>query len=197
MSDPAKGRDGRKRAGSRKAAPRDWAGVKARFVAADMTTREFAAAEGIPYSTIAKRAAADGWDAARAKAREKAAAGVVDKAVRHRIRSESEIDGQAHRAASRFARHVGRMLTGVERLTLDDAQKVKAAVEALEKAHRLARVTAHLPAEPTATIAEQRVEVIVRGVDEFGEAYEERPDSDGGPERLQADGDAGGVPPVA
>lgn len=149
MSDPTKGRDERKRVGSGPEAPRDWTGVKARFVASDLSTREFAVAEGIPYSTIAKRAAAYGWDAAREQKRTRVAVGVVDKAVKHRIRSEAVIDGTAHRAAYRLSRTVDRLLRDADKaLTIDDLPKLKTAAETLEKVHRLARLTAHLPAEP-------------------------------------------------
>jgi hypothetical protein len=173
----------------------DWHALRAEWVAGSDTLADFARVKGLPVVSVRRRAAAEGWTAQREASKAKVAAGVVEGAVRHRIRTESQIDGQAHRAASRFARHVGRMLAGVERLTLDDAAKVKAAVEALEKAHRLARVTAHLPAEPRPDGGDAtRVEVVIRGVDEHGELYEVAGDG-ARPVGLPADGDAGEVPP--
>ncbi len=153
MGGPEKGRDepapNRRLSGG----PRhlDWHALRSQFVASDEALEPFAARVGIAYSTARVRAKREGWQALREAARTKVAAGTVARVVRQRIRSESEIDGQAHRAAGKFARHVGRMLDGVEKLTLDNAPKVKAAAEALALLHRLARVTAHLPAEPVAT----------------------------------------------
>lgn len=144
MSGPETGRDGRKQPGSAREAGRDWTAVRARFVAANITTREFAAAEGIPYSTIAKRAAADGWDAAREAAREKVASGVVRKAVANRIRSESELDGEAHTAAGEAMAKAREMLGECA-----SPQELKAAVEAMEKAYRLARMSGRFTPEPT------------------------------------------------
>jgi hypothetical protein len=188
-----------KQAESSATAPRDWLALRAKFAAGVLTTRDFAKAEGIPYPTIARQAAANGWDDARKAFRTKAAAKVESKALKHRIATEEVIDGTAHRAALRFARAARNALQAAEKVTLDDAPKLKALVETLEKAHRLARVTAHLPAEPVpAAAAPKAMTVIIRGLDEHGETVDEHAGSHGeaggGPAELPADAVAGEVP---
>ena len=202
MSGADKGRERSQRGGNAKPARRqhDWIALRTEWAAGDLSLRAFAAAHDMDPTLIAKRASRDGWVAAREALRGKVAAGAERKVVAHRIRAESEIDGQAHRAAGRFARTVGALLkratTGEARVSLDDAPKLKALVETLEKAHRLARVTAHLAPEPVAQVVQSRQVVIVRGVDADGLEYVERlSDADSGPAGLPADEDTGGVHP--
>jgi G:T/U-mismatch repair DNA glycosylase len=182
----------------------DWPALRARFVAGDETLEAFAKREGIASSTVRERAKREGWQAQRKAAGEKVAAGTVAAVVKQRIRSETYIDGQAHRAAVRFGGSVRGMLVGPNgepvQVSLDDAPKVKAAVEALEKLHRLARITAHLPAEPAAAAVNDgpEGEIVVRRRRPDGSAVEVTLAADaaprGGPDGLHADGDSVAVP---
>lgn len=154
MSDPAKGRTGRQRATSDQPATRhDWQALKARFVAGDLSLRAFAAAEDMDETTVAKRASRDGWTAAREASRSKVAAGVVKAHEKRRIRDESELDGEAHEAAGKMMAKACEMLDVCE-----TPQELKATVEAMKEAYRLARITARFTADPTPAVAE----------DEFG-----------------------------
>lgn len=126
----------------------DWPALRARFVAGSESLDAFAAREGIDPGTVRRQAAREGWKAQRKAAGAKVAAGTVAAVVRQRIRSEAYIDGQAHRAALKVARIGRKLLDGI-----DDPTKLKAAVEAIERAHRLARITAHLPEVPVSAAA--------------------------------------------
>jgi hypothetical protein len=189
-----------KRAGSkseaRTEAARDWDAIRRRYVTGAESTREVAAATGVSYSTVAKRSASEHWDAERnawrAKAHERATAAAIER----RVRSEAEIDGDAHEGALAVVRKALDLLDAQ-----DDPAKIKAVVEALEKAHRLARITARLPAEPVTSVAQQEVSVLVRYRDEDGMVREERADGRdaaeaprGGSDGSQADAQPSEVP---
>jgi hypothetical protein len=146
----------------------DWTALRARFVASDGTLREFGEAEGVSWSALSERSSKEGWVAAREAHRTKVAASALAARAKDQSATEAEIDGLAHAAALKLARKLVDMIDGVEEPT-----QAKDVAKALADTHRLARITAHLPAEPVPTVAKQELTIVVRGVDENDQPTED------------------------
>lgn len=180
------------------AAPRsktDIVEAKRRYVTGNESLLQIAAATGWSLDALKKRSASEGWDAERTAWRAKTHERATAAAIERRVRSEAEIDGDAHEGALAVVRKALELLDAQ-----DDPAKIKAVVEALEKAHRLARITARLPAEPV-SVAQQEISVLVRYRDEDGMVREERADGRdaaeaprGGSDGPQADAQPSEIP---
>jgi hypothetical protein len=138
--------------------------LRTRFATSTLTVAAFATAEDVPYSTAVRYSSADDWDGARRKYQMDRAAESRKASLERSVKVETELDEKAHHAAVKLTEVAAGILKTVSDtheaslaakgpgiLTLHDAPRLKLLVETLEKAHRLARITAHLPAEPLPT----------------------------------------------
>lgn len=199
---------GRGTDGAREAtAPRDWTTARDRYVTGNEGHRAIAAALGVSSTSLSAAAKREDWAAAREAFRARASkavetAGVKARVARYPIQAEADIDGQAHDVAKRLGRLARGLLKALVKdgkplLSIDDAPKLKALVEAIEKAHRLARMTAHLTPEPAPQGESDGDGVIrIKRRNERGEVVEvEIGDRDRtGPDRQAADEDPVGLP---
>jgi hypothetical protein len=195
MSAPDGGRASGNRTGAGREPRYDWSAIRSRFLATRATLPEFSKSEGIPIGRLKKRSAAEKWMDLRAKQDAAVEAGIARQIIKHRIREETEIDGDVHEGATDAIR-IAREMLG----QCDEPAKLKAVVEALEKAHRLARTSARLTPEPTPKAGGDETdsgELVIRRTDPNGDEVEVSvggATNDRRPDRLPADADAVAVP---
>lgn len=75
----------------------DWVKLRTEYISGTGSYRELSEKTGVPESTIRKRAAKDGWVAAREEQRNKICSAAEQKAVEKAAEEISEVDAAKHR----------------------------------------------------------------------------------------------------
>lgn len=150
----------------------DWAAIRADYVASRDSLDVVRARHKVDHASIGRHCAAGGWVLEREEFQRRVADQRLALNVRQQARAEAEIDRAVHAAAW--------AAVGVLTESLAQAKEpatVKTCLEALEKAYRLLRVTAELPAEKVVEpVKPERDDAMVVGVDAAGVDFVEVPD---------------------